>query len=91
MQEINSEYTLEAIDLLGWTVTLSEKNKVTASVPISFKSWGEKLTILIKANSVEVTSRCVFPTQCLDWGKNKENARRLIAHFKLLNKYTSSR
>lgn len=55
----------------------------TASVPISFSSWGEKLTIALSplngGTHVSVRSTCLFPLQIVDWGKNRRNVTRLLA------------
>ena len=55
---------------------------VYAKTQISGLSWGEK--IIIKKNednSLNIKSKCSFPMQCFDWGKNKENVNGFIAVF----------
>ena len=45
-------------------------------------SWGEKIIIKINEdNSLNIKSKCSFPMQCFDWGKNKENVNGFIAVF----------
>lgn len=55
---------------------------VYAKTQISWGSWGEKIIIKINEdNSLNIKSKCSFPMQCFDWGKNKENVNGFIAVF----------
>ena len=55
---------------------------VYAKTQISWRSWGEKIIIKINEdNSLNIKSKCSFPMQCFDWGKNKENVNGFIAVF----------
>ena len=55
---------------------------VYAKTQISGGSWGEKIIIKINEdNSLNIQSKCSFPMQCFDWGKNKENVNAFIAVF----------
>ena len=55
---------------------------VYAKTQISGLSWGEKIIIKINEdNSLNIKSKCSFPMQCFDWGKNKENVNGFIAVF----------
>ena len=48
------------------------------SATTSFSSWGENVVITpLSANVVHVRSECALVTQCLDWGKNEGNVRKL--------------
>ena len=50
---------------------------------MSLLSWGEKVIItFLSDDSIAVTSKCAFPGQCLDWGKNKANIKKFIAELK---------
>lgn len=51
--------------------------RITFSVPMSWWSWGERVTIdLENDGNVRVFSECVF--QLHDWGKNKRNAEGIL-------------
>ena len=42
-------------------------------------SWGENMTIQpLAPNIVRIRSQCGLPTQCIDWGKNERNVKRLV-------------
>ncbi len=47
---------------------------------INALSWGENIKIKFLADrNISVESRCVYPLQLIDWGKNKGNVQLLIA------------
>jgi len=57
----------------------------TGRVPINWCSWGENLEIQVEGNAtVRAQSRCSFPTQIIDWGKNRRNLDRF---FEWVNDY----
>lgn len=63
-----------AFDKLGWQYMLLSNDEFQANIPINASSWGEKLTVKILPGGVlRAESKCVYPMQCFDWGKNKEN------------------
>jgi hypothetical protein len=46
---------------------------------VSLMSWGETMTIApLAPNILRVRSECGMPTQCIDWGKNEKNVRKLV-------------
>ncbi|MHC4138078.1 MAG: hypothetical protein ACYS0K_24325 [Planctomycetota bacterium] len=45
----------------------------TLVVGINWRSWGEFVTIEPEPGSIRVRSRCSFPLQIVDWGKNEWN------------------
>lgn len=55
---------------------------VQAWVDTSMRSWGETIMVYISEVSgetvTEVESRCKFPLQIIDWGKNKDNVEHII-------------
>ena len=63
-----------ALTTLGWRTTVASPGVVSAQVGLSFFSWGEIVEIrFYQDGSVTATSRCAFPLQCFDWGKNQRN------------------
>jgi hypothetical protein len=60
-----------------------ESHTITLKVPISFKSWGERVTIQLhpagpSATGVEVTSTASFPLTMADYGKNAQNVQHIV-------------
>lgn len=52
----------------------------TASFPVSWCSWGETVEVSLDGDaSLRAQSRCVFPAQVIDWGKNKRNLERFFS------------
>lgn len=61
---------------LAWRYEVLSANELQARVSVNLWSWGERLKVQISTDgAVRVESRCAFPLQCLDWGKNKENVQ----------------
>jgi hypothetical protein len=56
--------------------------RLEAVVPISWRSWGEKMGVEVLGVDgdalVQVKSRSTLPTTLIDWGKNAENVRRFL-------------
>src|SRR5262245_32506076 len=49
------------------------------SSDMSLASWGEKIVVIATGpDTAFVRSQCALPTQCIDWGRNRKNVRRLI-------------
>jgi hypothetical protein len=47
------------------------------------KSWGERVFVsFLPDGSISVTSKCAFPLQCLDWGKNEINVLRFMSEIR---------
>jgi hypothetical protein len=60
----------------------SDGLQATARTGISWWSWGERMSVLIgPSGDVRVRSRCAFPMQVVDWGKNEENCRVLLGEM----------
>lgn len=74
-----------ALNNLGWRYKLLSDNEFRANIAISFLSWGETLEIRIfSGGRVQVESKCIYPLQCFDWGKNKENVETFFAQVEKL-------
>ncbi len=64
------------VGTLGWRVRKDPAEKIIARVGWNWRSWGEVVVIDLRPrNDITVTSRCILPTQRLDWGKNKANVK----------------
>lgn len=67
-----------ALKQLGWSISRDEEDYIRASTTLSFWSWGERIEIELDDQSVQITSKCALATQCVDWGKNKSNVKKLV-------------
>lgn len=60
----------------------AERLYVAATVKPSMSSWGERIQVWVKPESlgtqVTVESRCRLGTQVIDWGRNRRNVNRLL-------------
>ena len=82
------KYTLED---LGWEYEVLSNNEFSASVSINLASWGELVNVSILSNgSVEVESRCSYPLQCFDWGKNEENVQTFFERIETVKNWQIS-
>jgi hypothetical protein len=68
-----------AIRSLGWLVQEESDMELTASTAASLWSWEERITVRFHKGGASVTSSCTLFTQCIDWGKNKQNVHRLLS------------
>ncbi len=69
-----------ALDSLVWRYEILSDTEFRAGVSISSLSWGEKLKVeILQGGVVHVESKCAYPLQCFDWGKNKENVSTFLA------------
>ena len=72
-----------ALKEISWSIREEASGQIIASTNISLLSWGEKVLItFLPDNSISVTSKCSYPLQCVDWGKNKTNVERFMANIK---------
>jgi hypothetical protein len=70
----------ETFASLSWNVKEETASVMTAMVSVGVRSYGETIEVhFISPSSISVKSRCALPTQCFDWGKNKENVKRFLA------------
>jgi hypothetical protein len=68
---------------LKWELSEDSTHGMTARIGGGLRTWGEVVNIeFVSGNTVRITSKCVMPTQCLDWGKNKSNVSKFIAALK---------
>ena len=67
------------LDSLRWKGHQVSPTSFSASAGIGLFSWGENITIdIFSPNRIQVTSKCSWPLQCLDWGKNERNTRTFL-------------
>jgi hypothetical protein len=70
--------TRTAIESLKWKITSENQAtfSIQASVPMSMRSWGEKLTVVLSLDEndrVKVDVQSKTGPQIVDYGKNKQN------------------
>jgi hypothetical protein len=68
----------QALEELGWDADYTGPSSLSARVGVNFLSWGERVSINVRDGKVRVRSECSLPTQCFDWGKNRQNVDRLL-------------
>ena len=71
-----------ALQSLGWSCYQSSPTSFNSSVRMGWLSWGENITVDFSYPSwIQVTSKCAFPLQIVDWGKNQKNFDKVLAQF----------
>ena len=69
----------KALANLSYPILKKSKDQIILKVDWSVWSWGERINIdFSRPGVVTITSECAFPLQCIDYGKNKENVKKLI-------------
>jgi hypothetical protein len=49
------------------------------STNTSFFSWGENIAIYyVGPTMIRIRSECALVTQCIDWGRNESNVRKIV-------------
>jgi len=67
-----------ALNQLGWKWHNTGPAIFKASASFNLASYGEDITVdITQSPVVTVSSRCIFPLQLFDWGKNAKN----VANF----------
>ena len=51
---------------------------IKANVPLSLISYGEEVMVRFFQEGFAIESKCVFPLQLIDWGKNKSNVEKFL-------------
>jgi hypothetical protein len=57
----------------GWRITNQTASAAAFQVGVSWLSWGEAVTMETQGRQILIRSRCRFPLQVIDWGKNRKN------------------
>jgi hypothetical protein len=64
---------------IGWS---ADGLEVRAEIGIAASTWGQIVTItLVPGRKVTVHSKCAVRGQMIDWGKNEDNCRAIIAEM----------
>lgn len=64
---------------LGWKFEALSPTHFVARLSAGVWSWGERVNIdVAEDGTVAVSSECVFPLQCFDWGKNQTNVHTFV-------------
>jgi hypothetical protein len=72
-----------ALKAMSWSIRTESDGQIVASTSVNLRSWAEEVLIsFLPDNSISVTSKCSWPTQCFDWGKNKANVEKFMAEIK---------
>jgi hypothetical protein len=58
---------------MGWRLAGRGHGMLEYNVPLTMRSWGERVRITIEEGSIRIESWCSFPAQVVDWGKNRQN------------------
>lgn len=81
-RHVAREAVVYAFELLEWHHEITDADNFRAQVPISGSSWGENFTVSLETPGVAIIrSVCRYPLQLFDWGKNRQNVDRFLAHF----------
>ncbi len=85
--EESCQTVVRALESLGWSIKKNLGYRISAHVNVNFWSWGERIVVrFFGEGNLCLTSKCLLPTQCFDWGKNQQNVIRLIAEFRKVEK-----
>ncbi|RJP33108.1 MAG: hypothetical protein C4536_05170 [Actinobacteria bacterium] len=75
-----SNAAVNALNSLGWKYYALTPYQFSAEGKMSLLSWGETMAInIFQDGTVQMLSKCSFPLQWFDWGKNKKNVVRFFA------------
>jgi hypothetical protein len=75
----------EAFRELGWTLDGEAVDGMVAHTKFNWRSWGEIVSLEFREDGVKVRSECAFPSQAIDYGRNRMNVRELIKVLKKKN------
>ncbi len=76
---------------LSWKITVDTPSHLEASATLNLASWGEKISVSIEGTTVTIVSKCLLPTQCIDWGKNKKNVMLLLNTLRKLEHFENAK
>lgn len=66
---------------IGWHLVSDTQEELIFRVPINSSSWGEVVSLNFDGESMSIESRCRWPFQFLDSGKNAENCAKFLKAF----------
>ena len=81
VKNVEVEMWAETIDTIAqrleqtmdWRLANRGHGTLEYKVPLTIRSWGERVRITIEEGSIRIESWCSFPAQAVDWGKNRQN------------------
>ena len=83
--EVPAEFTvgdvMAAMSRVGLSGSVAADGAtVESSSGLNLWSWSEKIVAQrVGPTTLRIRSQCALPTQCIDWGKNARNVRKIIA------------
>ena len=81
--DARGDVLMDAVDAamgdIGVRRTYWSGDSATGSIPMSFFSWGEQISVTVEQDGyVEIESKCAFPLQLIDWGRNRRIVNRFL-------------
>jgi len=68
-----------ALAKLDWRYEIVDRETVTANIPMNMFTYGERITVSVDDDGeLTAKSKCAWPIQLIDWGKNKQNIDQLF-------------
>lgn len=65
---------LNVVQELGWKIDNVQPGFIAAHTALNLLTYGETIHITLAApDRLEIHSKCSFPLQVFDWGKNRQN------------------
>ncbi|MFT0211791.1 DUF1499 domain-containing protein [Pseudomonas sp. F1_0610] len=85
-QNIEHDKVMQAlkstVTALNWKTAHIAETKIYAKAKVNWLSWGEDISIYVMPDtSIQIESKCILPTQCIDLGKNKKNVEKFKAQL----------
>lgn len=67
------------LDDLGWHITLVDEDRIAVRTGTGIWFFGDQMTVdVTRRGTVTVHSRCIWPTQIIDFGRNDQNVTRFL-------------
>jgi len=80
-REQDHQRIAHAAQSLSWREVGETESAFEFRVRMNWKSWGEQVTVELQPGKIQIHSRCLFPFQCFDWGRNRDNCLRLAQAY----------
>lgn len=61
------------VETKAWKVELDDQNNIKGKTDLSWKSWGEKISLKFDNGTIKIESKPMIPTTLVDGGKNLSN------------------
>lgn len=69
----------DAFAKLDWSFEIVDRETVVARIPMNMFTYGERVTVSVDDDGkLTAKSKCLWPMQLFDWGKNKQNINELF-------------